>query len=508
MPPNNHALSFLLGVLAPFFLITEACWSQVPVPDPVETVNQLRQQLAKESVAYQTVWIEQAETLNQKLEERQALADRRLRLELKLREMQDKNHALERDWNTEKTHAERMRRSLAATLGDIQSLGAALLVHLAELPGRAGQEEKLRSAVSTLTENADPAATARAAGEIWGAVSEALADAAEVRLQKMPLRTASGKKEAVFLLTIGHVSAAYVTEKDGRVGLTIASPEDAAGFRWTEAVPTSITSRMLATVQQLIQTAESGATSSGEWESLVYVRAAQDDERAVTIAYPLDISGRMRSYAPTEKASLMTRLKEGGRVIIPLILVAVIAAGLVIERLFRLYVLNPSCPDLAERVLAEVRQGGGDAAQAIVLSRRGFTARILAACLRERHHGAQAMEDAIQGQFLRELPVLRRFLPGLAILAAVAPLLGLLGTVTGIIRTFEVLKTFNQANPHQLAGGISEALVTTAAGLVIAIPILLLQGLFRGRIDRLVGQAEGQAAELLIGLVAGDTSDV
>ena len=103
----------------------------------------------------------------------------------------------------------------------------------------------------------------------------------------------------------------------------------------------------------------------------------------------------------------------------------------------------------------------------------------------------------IQATLLGELPSLQRFLRGLAILAAVAPLLGLLGTVTGIIQTFAVLRAFGNANPSLMAGGISEALVTTVGGLVIAVPILLLHSLLNGRSDHLLASAEKHAARVL-----------
>ena len=82
-------------------------------------------------------------------------------------------------------------------------------------------------------------------------------------------------------------------------------------------------------------------------------------------------------------------------------------------------------------------------------------------------------------------------------LAAVAPLLGLLGTVTGIINTFAVMRSYGNANPSLMATGISEALVTTATGMAIAIPILLLHVLLRGRADRTIRDAERHAAAIL-----------
>jgi biopolymer transport protein ExbB len=138
-----------------------------------------------------------------------------------------------------------------------------------------------------------------------------------------------------------------------------------------------------------------------------------------------------------------------------------------------------------------------DQAAALCGRAGGAIGRVLGACLKRRDRGQRAMEDSIQEQLLQELPRLGRFMGGIAILAAIAPLLGLLGTVTGIIQTFGVIRAFGNANPSLMAGGISEALITTAAGLIIAIPILVVHSLLRGRADRIIADAERYAASLL-----------
>ena len=107
------------------------------------------------------------------------------------------------------------------------------------------------------------------------------------------------------------------------------------------------------------------------------------------------------------------------------------------------------------------------------------------------------MEDGIQEQMLHELPALHRFLGTITVLGAIAPLLGLLGTVTGIIHTFTVIKTYGNSNPTFLAGGISEALITTATGLIIAIPILLMHSILSGKAATIVSDAEKYSASLL-----------
>ena len=201
--------------------------------------------------------------------------------------------------------------------------------------------------------------------------------------------------------------------------------------------------------------------------------------------------------APMRFDSLYDMLVAGGPVMWPLLGVAVLAVLLIIERLVTLYARNGGDERSVSRILAGVRSGKLDEADASAGKSSGTAGRVLAACLGRRAAGQHAMEDAIQEQLLHELPRLQRFLGGLAILAAVAPLLGLLGTVTGIIQTFGVIQAFGNANPALMAGGISEALITTAAGLIIAIPILLIHSMLRGRVDRIIADAEKHAATLL-----------
>jgi biopolymer transport protein ExbB len=99
----------------------------------------------------------------------------------------------------------------------------------------------------------------------------------------------------------------------------------------------------------------------------------------------------------------------------------------------------------------------------------------------------------LQEAILKELPRLERFLPALNVIAAVAPLLGLLGTVTGMIGTFHVITLYGTGDPRLMAGGISEALVTTMVGLAVAIPVMLIHAFLRRRIEHIVGDMEEKA---------------
>ena len=102
------------------------------------------------------------------------------------------------------------------------------------------------------------------------------------------------------------------------------------------------------------------------------------------------------------------------------------------------------------------------------------------------------MEEAI----LKQLPRLERFLPTLSVFAAIAPLLGLLGTVTGMIETFQVITRFGTSDPKLMAGGISEALITTQLGLAVAMPIIIIHHFLERRVDKVVGDMEEKGLAL------------
>jgi biopolymer transport protein ExbB len=117
-------------------------------------------------------------------------------------------------------------------------------------------------------------------------------------------------------------------------------------------------------------------------------------------------------------------------------------------------------------------------------------------CLAHRDSPPALLDDAIQETLLHEFPKLERFLPSIRMLSSVAPMLGLLGTVTGIIATFDVITVVGSGQPRLMAGGIAEALITTATGLAIAIPGLLAHSVLAGKVDSIIADTERFAATL------------
>jgi biopolymer transport protein ExbB len=123
--------------------------------------------------------------------------------------------------------------------------------------------------------------------------------------------------------------------------------------------------------------------------------------------------------------------------------------------------------------------------------------KVLAAGLSNRHRSREIMKEAIEDTGRHVVHELERFINALGTIASISPLMGLLGTVFGMIRTFTSITTQGIGNPAVLAGGISEALITTAAGLTVAIPAVIGYRHLRGRVDSLVIEMEKEAIKLV-----------
>ena len=189
-------------------------------------------------------------------------------------------------------------------------------------------------------------------------------------------------------------------------------------------------------------------------------------------------------------------LQAGGWLMLPITLASVLAVGICIERAWSLRTAEVVPLGLVER-LADASHGTFDAGGLAALCGQSSLGRILAAGLSAKSRGRERMKEAMQEAAASVVHDLERYLTTLGTIASISPLLGLLGTVVGMIRVFNALLTRGAGNPAALAGGISEALVTTAAGLVVAIPALIFHRYLLRKVDELVVAMEGQAAALL-----------
>jgi len=193
--------------------------------------------------------------------------------------------------------------------------------------------------------------------------------------------------------------------------------------------------------------------------------------------------------------SLIQMLAKGGPVMIPLVLCSVVALAVVIERLGFWWRHGDVGP--AERALELAERGKLDEALEIARRSGTATARVIAAGLAERQAPpAAAMEAAAQTEMGR----LRSYLPVLDTIITLSPLLGLLGTVTGMIAAFGILSTSRMNQPNAITGGVAEALIATAAGLAIAIATLVPYNYFLSRAEQAVDAMERLASRLDLAL--------
>ena len=190
-------------------------------------------------------------------------------------------------------------------------------------------------------------------------------------------------------------------------------------------------------------------------------------------------------------------VKSGGWLMLPIILCSVIAAAIILERLWTLQKNRVLPRDLTAEVWDWVRNSQLNYKHIQALHDSSPLGRILAAGLINRHRDHEVIKEAIQDSGRHVVHELERYLNSLGTIAAISPLLGLLGTVFGMIQVFAAITAHGVGNPAVLAGGISQALITTAAGLSVAIPALIGYRYLRGRVDALVVHMEKEAIKLI-----------
>ncbi len=177
---------------------------------------------------------------------------------------------------------------------------------------------------------------------------------------------------------------------------------------------------------------------------------------------------------------------------------SILAVAIMIERAF--FFARARCDDVGLVKEIEDALARGEKQQAVQIAERcaGLVPRVIAPCLMEWEAGCERMEDVVNFEGNRAIESLERRLRGLAVIAQGAPLLGLLGTVTGMINAFmSIEQSAGQVNVSSLAGGIWEALLTTAFGLIVAIPALFAYHFFETKVDRYAGLIRDAGARLV-----------
>ncbi len=195
------------------------------------------------------------------------------------------------------------------------------------------------------------------------------------------------------------------------------------------------------------------------------------------------------------------QFQKGGNFMWPLLLFLVVGIAYIIERLWTFGRARTNVRKLMDRVITALRSEGPEAAIQVCEKTRGPIPAILSAGLRRANISIDAAEKAIESAGVVELSFLERGLLVLATLANVSPLLGFLGTVSGMVSAFDAIAAADQVNAKLVASGISEALLTTMTGLIIAIPMSIAHNYFVSQIDRFVIEMQETSADLVDTLV-------
>jgi biopolymer transport protein ExbB len=220
----------------------------------------------------------------------------------------------------------------------------------------------------------------------------------------------------------------------------------------------------------------------------------------------MEVAAGIQELIRKERSGFINRLKrsglgqnyiKGGMFMHPLLACSLIALVFIIERAWTLSRARVNVKALMMRVVRALREEGVQAALEVCQRTRGPIAAILHSGLLRASRGPSAVEKAIETSGAIEMSFLERGLVALATIANVAPLLGFLGTVSGMISAFAAIAAAEQVSAKLVAKGIEEALITTATGLIIAVPVTIAHSFFVSQIDRFIIEMEEASAELV-----------
>ncbi|MQY76033.1 MAG: MotA/TolQ/ExbB proton channel family protein [Spirochaeta sp.] len=193
---------------------------------------------------------------------------------------------------------------------------------------------------------------------------------------------------------------------------------------------------------------------------------------------------------------MISFLLKGGVVLLPILILSIASLAIIIERSIKYITIRENAPDLECQIIDHLKDREIEEVDQELRKRYSPEALVLYAGFKVRNGTLANIDRQMESQALRCTAELEKNVPHLSSIANLATLLGLLGTVTGMIISFINMQTSGISDPAVLAGGISQALITTAAGLTVAIPSLLFYNLFNQAVNRAVSRMEIAAAEL------------
>jgi len=288
----------------------------------------------------------------------------------------------------------------------------------------------------------------------------------DVRVEKQPVVDRNGSESDADVLVLGNFTAAYRHEEE--VGFLLYSEAGRRFFALSKLPPAGIRSQIAA-----------------------YMAGESDDA-------PIDISHGAALRQLTHRLNIIGQIPKGGPIVYPILAVGFFALLLIVERILFISRKSTDADGLMQALEGHLIAGKWQ--DASDLCRKWIKkplARVLLSGLNQRNSDRPDLENTMQEAILSELPGLERFLSTLGMIASVSPLLGLLGTVSGMISTFHVITYYGTSDPKLMSGGISEALVCTMLGLAVAIPTMFCYSFLTQKSENLVAQMEEKGIALV-----------
>ncbi len=310
--------------------------------------------------------------------------------------------------------------------------------------------------------NVDPNNYQEALKNVFAETERLIKELSSVRIEDGKFYVADGSEKEAKLVKIGHI-ATYGVASDAAGAL---APAGAGKLKLWNA-PAVADAEAMASGQRLDQL-----------NIFIYENAAKEVE-------------------DLEEKSAMDVIDSGGIigwVIVALGVIALIFSGM---RAVFLSSADSKANTLPKETLEKLLNEGKEAALEFLKPKKNATSRVLKSTIRNLDRDREHIEDIVAESILHESGRLDRFGTAIIVIAAVAPLLGLLGTVTGMIATFDIITEFGTGDPKLLSGGISIALVTTELGLIVAIPAIMLGNLLSGWAERVKDHMEHSALHLI-----------
>ncbi len=248
------------------------------------------------------------------------------------------------------------------------------------------------------------------------------------------------------------------------------------------------------------------AIPSGSLEPTVYSLGEETDKMIMDLvtlgegSAPMDATLGDALAIKKEQETIMEHIQSGGIWIYPILGFAVASLLTALFKAFEIYTVKMPIPGSLHKILEPLNNGDLEAAKAAAESVPGPAGKMLVDAVAHSDESKELIEEVMYEKMIEVQPKLERLLPFIAVTAATAPLMGLLGTVTGMINTFKLITIFGTGDAKSLSGGISEALVTTEFGLIVAIPSLILHSLLSRRAQGVLASMERIAVAFVNGL--------